>query len=83
MICHGGVDFPADTNLSLFSITDSTESYHRSGERLEWMFWVDRDTIILDSCRSLLSFLPAPARQQPNETGPDPAEEVHFLATRG
>ena len=27
-------------------------------ERLEWIFWVDRDTLILDQCRSLSSFLP-------------------------
>lgn len=27
-------------------------------ERLEWMFWVDRDTLILDQCRPLSSFLP-------------------------
>ncbi|KAF9876773.1 galactosyl transferase gma12 mnn10 family protein [Colletotrichum karsti] len=30
-------------------------------ERLEWLFWVDRDTIILDNCRSPASFLPPPA----------------------
>lgn len=28
-------------------------------ERLEWIFWVDRDTVLLDACRSPLSFLPA------------------------
>ncbi|KAL3587835.1 hypothetical protein FPOAC2_13734 [Fusarium poae] len=28
-------------------------------ERLEWLFWVDRDTIILDQCRPLSSFLPS------------------------
>ncbi|EGU78143.1 hypothetical protein FOPG_09814 [Fusarium oxysporum f. sp. conglutinans race 2 54008] len=26
-------------------------------ERLEWLFWVDRDTLILDQCRPLSSFL--------------------------
>ncbi|KAF4443728.1 hypothetical protein F53441_11370 [Fusarium austroafricanum] len=26
-------------------------------ERLEWLFWVDRDTVILDQCRPLSSFL--------------------------
>lgn len=27
-------------------------------ERLEWMMWIDRDAIILDSCRPLSSFVP-------------------------
>jgi hypothetical protein len=27
-------------------------------KRLEWIFWVDRDTIILDQCRPISSFLP-------------------------
>ncbi|KAF9874900.1 hypothetical protein CkaCkLH20_07594 [Colletotrichum karsti] len=27
-------------------------------ERTEWIFWVDRDTIILDECRPATSFLP-------------------------
>ncbi|GKT60958.1 galactosyl transferase gma12 mnn10 family protein [Colletotrichum tofieldiae] len=30
-------------------------------ERAEWIFWVDRDTIILDQCRPLPSFLPRQA----------------------
>jgi hypothetical protein len=27
-------------------------------ERLEWIMWVDRDTVILDQCRPISSFLP-------------------------
>ncbi|KAF4985528.1 hypothetical protein FGRMN_11175 [Fusarium graminum] len=27
-------------------------------ERLEWLLWVDRDTLIIDQCRPLPSFLP-------------------------
>jgi mannan polymerase II complex MNN10 subunit len=27
-------------------------------QRLEWIMWVDRDTMILDQCRSMSSFLP-------------------------
>ncbi|KAF2845041.1 glycosyltransferase family 34 protein, partial [Plenodomus tracheiphilus IPT5] len=27
-------------------------------ERLEWILWIDRDTLILDQCRPLSSFLP-------------------------
>ncbi|KFA77475.1 hypothetical protein S40288_08703 [Stachybotrys chartarum IBT 40288] len=27
-------------------------------ERVEWLFWVDRDVVILDTCRSPASFLP-------------------------
>ncbi|KAH6991506.1 galactosyl transferase GMA12/MNN10 family-domain-containing protein [Ilyonectria sp. MPI-CAGE-AT-0026] len=30
-------------------------------ERLEWLFWVDRDTLILDQCRPISSFLPPDA----------------------
>lgn len=52
-------------------------------ERLEWLFWVDRDTIILDNCRSPLSFLPPPM-QQINLTHPqaDPADNIHLLAAK-
>ncbi|RNJ57073.1 hypothetical protein D7B24_006465 [Verticillium nonalfalfae] len=35
-------------------------------ERLEWLFWVDRDTIILDNCRSASSFLPPAAKWPPS-----------------
>lgn len=29
------------------------------GKRLEWLFWADRDTLILDQCRPATSFLPS------------------------
>ncbi|KAL4727028.1 hypothetical protein ACLX1H_005928 [Fusarium chlamydosporum] len=35
-------------------------------ERLEWLFWVDRDTLILDQCRPVSSFLPF--ARLPNKT---------------
>jgi mannan polymerase II complex MNN10 subunit len=28
------------------------------GKRIEWLMWVDRDTLILDQCRPMSSFLP-------------------------
>ncbi|WYZ42683.1 hypothetical protein EsH8_VI_000382 [Colletotrichum jinshuiense] len=34
------------------------EMLKRPGERAEWIFWVDRDTVILDQCRPASSFLP-------------------------
>jgi len=43
-------------------------------ERLEWIEWVDRDTLILDQCRPVASFLPPPEVQLETET--------HLLATR-
>jgi mannan polymerase II complex MNN10 subunit len=35
-----------------------TEMLKPADERLEWIMWIDRDAIILDSCRPLSSFLP-------------------------
>lgn len=32
-------------------------------ERLQWIFWVDQDTLILDQCRPVSSFLPPDALQ--------------------
>lgn len=29
-------------------------------QRLEWIMWVDRDTLVLDQCRPIASFLPPP-----------------------
>jgi hypothetical protein len=44
-------------------------------KRLDWIFWVDRDTIILDQCRPISSFLP------PDKTaeGKDVAIPTHML----
>ncbi|KAF4340112.1 galactosyl transferase gma12 mnn10 family [Fusarium beomiforme] len=38
-----------------------------SQERLEWLFWVDRDTLILDQCRPLSSFLPPHDSEESDE----------------
>ncbi|KAH6960085.1 galactosyl transferase GMA12/MNN10 family protein [Ilyonectria sp. MPI-CAGE-AT-0026] len=37
-------------------------------QRLDWLFWFDRDTIILDNCRSPLSFLPFPGQKDQKVT---------------
>lgn len=59
-----------------------TETEKPEAERLQWLFWVDRDTIILDNCRSPLSFLP-PTLQQANQTEvEDPADEINLIATK-
>ncbi|KAF2035823.1 hypothetical protein EK21DRAFT_53622 [Setomelanomma holmii] len=34
------------------------ETMRPEKERLEWIMWVDRDTVILDQCRPISSFLP-------------------------
>lgn len=41
-------------------------------ERLEWIFWADRDTMILDQCRPISSFLPPerPASERPRPPPP-------------
>ncbi|KAK4233151.1 galactosyl transferase GMA12/MNN10 family-domain-containing protein [Achaetomium macrosporum] len=55
-------------------------------DRLEWLFWVDRDTIILDTCRSPLSYLP-PTEREFNRTEdrtrpPEAIEKIYMLATK-
>jgi mannan polymerase II complex MNN10 subunit len=40
-------------------------------ERLQWLFWVDRDTLVLDHCRHPSAFLP-----------PADRPEVHLLTTQ-
>jgi hypothetical protein len=40
-------------------------------KRLEWIFWADRDTVLLDACRSPLSFLPAPGATRNLWLGPN------------
>lgn len=44
-------------------------------ERLEWIEWMDRDTLILDQCRPIASFLPPPEAQRVKA-------ETHLLVTR-
>ncbi|KAM0282145.1 hypothetical protein ACHAQH_003185 [Verticillium albo-atrum] len=55
-------------------------------ERLQWLFWVDRDTIILDNCRSPASFLPPAIRRpqgQPGQyDGRNIQPEVNLVATK-
>ncbi|KXH69193.1 hypothetical protein CSAL01_07739 [Colletotrichum salicis] len=54
-------------------------------ERAEWLFWVDRDTIILDQCRPISSFLPPHIINRVAESktahGSTPKDEyVHLIA---
>ncbi|GKT93051.1 galactosyl transferase gma12 mnn10 family protein [Colletotrichum tofieldiae] len=54
-----------------------------SQERAEWIFWVDRDTIILDQCRPVSSFLPSQTVTAGEEDERNaPADEVQLLATK-
>lgn len=65
-------------------------------ERLEWLVWVDRDTLILDQCRPASTFLPLSASSTPlarwwrrdeaqsnshQRDAPNAPPEVHLLAT--
>jgi hypothetical protein len=52
--------------------------------RLQWMFWTDRDSIILDQCRSLEEFLPSPAKSSSTKEGKasDDHEDIYLLATK-
>lgn len=51
--------------------------------RLEWIFWVDRDTLILDQCRSIDSFLPPSSGRNStsSETDPSMSQEINLLVT--
>ncbi|KAF5986694.1 glycosyltransferase family 34 [Fusarium coicis] len=61
-------------------------------QRLEWLFWVDRDTLILDQCRPLSSFLsPRDADESEETDDTDTSEserrdetnydDIHLLVT--
>lgn len=41
------------------------EMLKSESKRLEWLVWVDRDTLILDQCRPATSFLPSSATEKP------------------
>ncbi|CAN9365423.1 unnamed protein product [Alternaria alternata] len=57
-------------------------------ERLEWIQWVDRDTIILDQCRPISSFLPPEKARfgswwrRDDEQLQTPANTTHMLVTK-
>ncbi|KAH3995383.1 hypothetical protein HBI52_167100 [Parastagonospora nodorum] len=54
-------------------------------ERLEWIEWLDRDTLILDQCRPIASFLPSPAprrKHRENYQEQPLKPETHLLVTR-
>ncbi|KAF9767189.1 hypothetical protein IL306_000279 [Fusarium sp. DS 682] len=62
-------------------------------ERLEWLFWVDRDTLILDQCRPLSSFLPPQDSEESDETEDEDdteskqrdetkSDDIHLLVTK-
>jgi mannan polymerase II complex MNN10 subunit len=56
-------------------------------ERLEWIQWVDRDTIILDQCRPISSFLPPEKARfgswwRRDDNQQTPANMTHMLVTK-
>lgn len=52
-------------------------------QRLQWIFWADRDSMILDQCRSLEEFLPPPKKpgSEAEREAHEDQENVHLLAT--
>jgi mannan polymerase II complex MNN10 subunit len=53
-------------------------------ERLHWIMWVDRDTLILDQCRPMSSFLPpepSPADSEAWWEDPKSSNTTHLLIT--
>lgn len=50
-------------------------------ERLEWIFWADRDTVILDYCRSPASFITEEIRSNNKTTGTTQGPDVNLLIT--
>ncbi|KAM0562307.1 hypothetical protein ACHAPJ_001994 [Fusarium lateritium] len=51
-------------------------------ERLEWLFWVDRDTFILDPCRPVSSFLPPKTPRKRSEAKTKRQEDVHLIVSK-
>lgn len=52
-------------------------------ERLEWIFWADRDTVILDYCRNPASYIPAKSHRSYNAaTEPTKEQNLNLLITQ-
>lgn len=54
-------------------------------ERLNWLFWVDRDTLVLDPCRPISSFLPPISHKHKYNTDKKQGsqkEEPHLIMTK-
>lgn len=60
------------------------ETLKPAKERLEWIMWVDRDTVILDQCRPISSFLPPTKSPSGSWWRRDEKEpvEVNLLVTK-
>ncbi|QLI70630.1 uncharacterized protein G6M90_00g068290 [Metarhizium brunneum] len=50
-------------------------------ERLEWIFWADRDTVILDYCRSPASFIAEEIRSNNETTDTTQGPDINLLIT--
>ncbi|KHN94098.1 galactosyl transferase GMA12/MNN10 family protein [Metarhizium album ARSEF 1941] len=50
-------------------------------ERLEWIFWADRDTVVLDYCRHPTSYIPAKAHRRGYGQGAD-ERDINLLITQ-
>lgn len=50
-------------------------------ERLEWIFWADRDTVILDYCRNPASFI-SPKSHRSHNAEPTKEQDINLLITQ-
>jgi hypothetical protein len=67
LLCNKLVDNHWNKEAFLLSLL-YTETLKPASTRLEWIFWADSDTIVLDPCRPLSTFLPPGPRMVGNET---------------
>ncbi|KAF4962178.1 hypothetical protein FSARC_9752 [Fusarium sarcochroum] len=51
-------------------------------ERLEWLFWVDRDTFILDPCRPVSGFLPPEIHRQRSDAKTKKQKDLHMIVSK-
>ncbi|KAH7049309.1 galactosyl transferase GMA12/MNN10 family protein [Macrophomina phaseolina] len=53
-----------------------------ASERLEWLLWVDRDTVVMNPCIPVSAFLPPPPPPAASGHGDESSPEIHALVTK-
>ncbi|KAF5003880.1 hypothetical protein FDECE_9585 [Fusarium decemcellulare] len=82
VMCHPVVDSLWNKPAFILSLL-LDEMMKPAEERLEWLFWVDRDTLILDQCRPISNFLPPQpsSERRDTERRKETDDETHLLVT--
>ncbi|UPK96599.1 hypothetical protein LCI18_007534 [Fusarium solani-melongenae] len=82
VMCHPVVDSLWNKPAFILSLL-LDEMMKPAEDRLEWLFWVDRDTLILDQCRPISSFLPPSISSEHHDTERRKRtdDETHLLVT--